>query len=339
MDRKWISRSLWACVLAAGLTAIGCQQDQIPGVNLRPGPTKTSGGEEIKELNTGPGPEIYAAIKAAEEARVNYRYRLTILQSYYTRVGNMEKLGWANDELRNLNTAQWFTWKGLEYIPAPAEDVSNADEVLLVDYVVTARKAWIDAMGKVAALYDANTLTRQAEAVRTAVRRLEPEHCFTYFTSADIPPETLRPTQSSPEANALYDKAFKLYKEGHWFLIPGAFTRYDKEREALNLFRKLIHDHPDSDKIALSAYRIGEIEKEYFHNYTLAVRWYERAWQWDPKIDQPARFEAGVVYDMHLQDRENAVRCFRLCLKYDPYRVGNFEHARSKIKEYTGMSE
>ena len=59
----------------------------------------------------------------------------------------------------------------------------------VVDLVVTARNAWLDAMSKVASIYDQMRLTKQAEAVRTAVKRLEPEHCFTYLVNADIPPD------------------------------------------------------------------------------------------------------------------------------------------------------
>ena len=103
-------------------------------------------------------------------------------------------------------------------------------------------------------------------------------------------------------------------------------------------FTKLIHDYPQSTKIALSAYYIADINKEYFRENTLAVYWYERAWTWDPHITEPARFQAATVYDIHLHDYAKAVECYRLSIKYDPWRLRDPEYAAKRIEELTGQT-
>jgi tetratricopeptide (TPR) repeat protein len=277
---------------------------------------------------------LYSTVVASENARVNYRYRLEVLQGFYHRTGNSDKFLWASNELNNLDSAQWFRYEGLEKVqPAPGETVTAADERMLVEAVVETRRTWQAAMLKVAQAYDAKGMALAADAVRRALERFDPVRTYMYFLSAEIPPADLKPTAVVPEADQVYREAYGLFRAGK---ISFGITDYSKERRALLLFMKLIHDYPTSNKIALSAYYIADIYKEYWDEDVRAVNWYERAWQWDPNVTEPARFQAATVYDHRLRDNPRAIECYRAALKYDPERVGNFDEARKRIKKLSG---
>lgn len=330
MGRKWISCAAVASFVLASSMLAGC--------DIPPSKIRVKSGTAIDKLAVSPADgELYTAVKTAEDARANYRYRLEVLQGYYYRTGNGDNHEWATRELGNLNNAQWFTWEGLDKVtPASGENLTNASEAVLVEYTVTARKTWIADMQKVAAIYDQRGMSKAAEAVRRSLERLDPVYTYMYFLTAEIPPANLKPMAVIPEADQLYQRAYDLHKSGK--LAP-AVTVYDKERQALMLFLELVQKYPTSNKIALSAYYIADIYKEYFDENVRAVHWYQRAWQWDPNITEPARFQAATVYDIRMQDKPNAVACYRAALKDDPPRLGNFDYARKRIKDLTGKEE
>ena len=113
-------------------------------------------------------------------------------------------------------------------------------------------------------------------------------------------------------------------------------TSYPKQRQALLKFRELIDKYPTSNKLAQSAYYVGEIYKEYFNENVRAVHWYRRAWQLDPNIPVPARFQAATVYDLRLQDKEKAIECYRLAIKHEQFNSSNVRYSHQRIAELSG---
>jgi tetratricopeptide (TPR) repeat protein len=223
-------------------------------------------------------------------------------------------------------------------VTAPAgETLTNADERLLVEYAVTARNAYIDSVNKVIVYYKNTRQDFKGKVIENMRDRLDPINLYPYFPEAMLPPRDLKPVDVIPEAEAMYTKAEKLFWDGKGLLHIFITTSYEKERQAAVLFQKLIHDYPRSIRIAMSAYYLAEINKEYFRQNTLAVFWYERAWTWDPNLPEPARFQAATVYDIHLHNYTKAVECYRLSLKYDPTRPGNRWLCEKRVKELTGL--
>ncbi|RPI58048.1 MAG: hypothetical protein EHM48_10625 [Planctomycetaceae bacterium] len=335
MEQKRISFVLMTGMLAACAFVAGCfDLDERPTV--KPGTL----WEPTKALHVSQNdPTIYQGALRAENARINYMYRLEVLKGYYDKIGDADKYHWASLELANVNKAQWFKWEGIgNATPAPGENVDNASEAYLAELVVISRNEWIAAMKDMAGLYEQRGMTEPAKTCRTALARLRPEHLYTYMVSAEVPGPDLRPTRVVPEAEALYGKAYKLFREGKGLLPP--LTDYKKEREAQEMFKQLIREYPDSSRIALAAYYIADIYKEYFNKDVMAVKWYERAWQWsENKLTEPAYFQAATIYDLRLHNKEKAVECYRNALKYDPPRLGNFDYARNRIKDLTGKEE
>ena len=307
------------------------------GCDVPASPPKTAEGKAAKFVAVAPGPEL-DAVTALETARVNYDYRLQVLVDYYFKVGNMDKHNWAVREKNNLAQARTFVWEGVPQVLAPTgESLADADEHVLVEYAVSARNNYIDAVEKLAAVYEHQQQAFKAGLVRNMQQRLDPVRTYMYFLEAEIPPAEMKPETVVPEADAMFKEALSLHRQGKG-LLPG-LTDYNKQRQALMKFLKLVHKHPRSTKIALAAYYIAEIYKEYFNENVRAVHWYERAWQWDPNVPEPARFQAATVYDIRLHNFTRAVECYRQALQHDPERWGNDATAQKRIEELTGQKK
>ncbi len=277
------------------------------------------------------------AVAAVESGRVNYAHRLNVLVAYFDKVGNMTRLIWAQRELKNLETAQTFVWKNApQILPPPAESLENADERMLVEYAVTARNDYTAAV--IALLeYLTNKGPDDYKTLRVANMqdRFDPIRTYLYFMDAEIPSQDLRPSEVDPTADALFEEAVQLHEDGKGILRMFVTTNYQKQREALVKFLDLVRNHPRSTKIGLSAFYIGEIYKEYFNENIRSVGWYERAWQWDPKMEKPARFQAATVWDLRLQDKKKAIELYRQAIEHEQFKRSNVIFSRSRIQELT----
>jgi len=324
----------------ARTTILGaCVWSLTAGCDLPPGPPKTANHKVPKALGVAPGNAAErGAVTAAEEARVNYHYRLTVLRSYYEKTGNMDKRRWTERELKNLAQAHTFTWEGVaEVNPPKGESLASADEHLLVEYTVSARKAYLKALRDLVKFYrsaDANSY--KAERVANILDRFDPVRTYMYFMEAELPPASLRPVEAIPEADEMYAKGIQLYEEGKGIFRTFVTTDYRKERRALEILLRLVRTYPRSTKIALAAYHIGEIYKEYFNENLRAVHWYERAWQWDANLTKPARFQAATVHDYRLYNRAKAVELYRQTIIHEQFNASNVRFAHKRIRELTG---
>ena len=329
MTRAWIAAAVGLSLTAGLLT----------GCNVKPYPPRTEGHETPKVLSVNQSDTTeLAAVTAVEQTRINYEYRLEVLQGYYYRVGNMDKYNWARDELDNLRTAQTFQWQGIPAIhPPEGESVEDADERLLVEYAVAARREYLDALDELIAYYDRTAPdSYKALRVRNVGDRLYPERMYAYFKSAEVPPESLRPTEVIPEAERLYADALKLHQDGKGITHTFLTTNYAKQRQALTKFLQLVRQYPSSTKIALAAYYIGDIYKEYFDRDLRAVMWYERAWQWDPDVVKPARFQAATVYDLRLQNKSRAIELYQAAIEHEQFNESNVIWARRRVRQLLG---
>jgi hypothetical protein len=324
-----------AWTTAVGLLACGL----LGGCDVPVPPPTTANHEVPKTLSVVAGNTAeLAAVMAAEKARVNYGYRLVVLQSYYHQMGNLDKHRWTERELANLARAHTFTWAGIPEVVAPeGESLANADEYILVEFVVGARKAYLDAMGKLVDFYKGTAPNSyKHKRVANVLDRFDAVRTYVYFLEAEIPGAKLRPVEVIPEADKIYEQAVRLHEKGKGLLHFCLTTDYRKERQALLLLRDLIREYPRSTKIALAAYYIGEISKEYFNEDIRAVHWYERAWQWDPNLTKPARFQAATVHDYRLHNRAQAVELYRQVILHEQFNASNVQFAHRRIRQLTG---
>lgn len=223
--------------------------------------------------------------------------------------------------------------------PAGADEgtgllVTDVQEVDLVEAVLSHREEY---RGNLKRLHDYylshGYTTRQAWAAfeLNGLRRVK--H-FRYLLDAEIPSDSLRPTEQIPEADALYELGLDLMRRGGHG-VPGIY-REDRMIEAADVFRELIERYPSSEKIDDAAFYCGEIHKEYLPGQELiAVKWYERAWEWNPDTTHPARFQAAVVYDYSLHDRDRALELYQNVVEHETNDKSNVRFAARRIRELT----
>ena len=212
--------------------------------------------------------------------------------------------------------------------------VANAQEVDLVEAVVKHRLAYHRSLSQLHAYYDQHGFAHKESWAAFELKGLKSVKAFRYLLDAEVPEAALRPDTSIEEADTLYEEGLALMKKGGHG-VP-ALYREDLMIQAARVFRDLIEKYPQSDKIDDAAFMCGEIHKEYLPNQELlAVKWYERAWTWDPATPHPARFQAAVVYDYRLHDRDRALELYHDVLRHETSKGSNVRFATRRIHELT----
>ena len=326
-------RSAWVAIVAVVASVL------LPACDWRPAPPTNAEGDRINVLVvSGSQPEELKAAAEVEAAKIDYRYRLEVLEAYYDNVGNVDKYLWARKEMKNLQDAWTFEFGGLPMITPPGgESLEGADEPLLVERVVDARKKYRKLVANLAERYHLAGKDFETRVIRNVEERFDPVRTYMYYPSAELPPEEARPVAMIPEADAMFADAVALHRKGKGILHIAPTTNYGKQRQALVKFHQLVAKYPTSNKVALSCYCVGEIYKEYFNENLRSVYWYQRAWQLDPNITKPARFQAATVYDFRLQDKDKAVELYRLAIKYEQFNSSNVRYSHQRIGELTGQ--
>lgn len=213
--------------------------------------------------------------------------------------------------------------------------VIGQTEVDLVESLVEHRSAYLHALEDLRDYYrEHGYLTKEGWAEHE-LAGLKKVQTFRYVMDAEIPVQKLHPSESIPEADALFDRGMELMKKGGHGGLP-ALYRQKPMIEAVAVFRQLIEDYPSSDKIDDAAYWLGEIHKEYLNDQEeIAVQWYERAFSWNPATPYPARFQAAVVYDYRLHDRDRALELYRAVLAEETNSRSNVDFATRRIEKLT----
>ena len=313
----------WVFSALAGAFLAGC--------DVPPAAPRTADGRKVRSVPVDPDDaEEMAAVRALLDAAARYEHSLKALRAYYVKTGAYDQQIWTERERANLANAQTWRYEGVEE-PAPpgGQSIEAGREASLVESVVSARQNWKDALVRLAKLYAAKGWNFKLALIRSVQRRLDPIRTYSYFLHAEIPPATLRPVEVIPKADALFEKAYKIHRSGK--PLP-AITDYNKQRQALLLFRQLVDEYPTSTKIGQAAYYIADIYKEYFNENIRAVHWYERAWQWDANLMLPARFQAAVVHDLRLAQYRKALELYREVIEHEQFNRSNVDYATWRIE-------
>lgn len=210
--------------------------------------------------------------------------------------------------------------------------IVDAQEVDLVEEVVANRNRYHQSLTRLRDYYrDHGEATKLgwAEFELNGAHGVKP---FRYLVDAEVPSDALRPVHHIPEADKLYEQGVDLMRRGGHG-VPALF-REDLMIRAAGTFRRLITQFPSSDKIDDAAFFEGEIHKEYLPGTeTIAVKWYERAWTWDANTPHPARFQAAVVYDYRLHDRDRALELYQQVVDRETDIQSNVRFAMRRVYE------
>jgi len=155
---------------------------------------------------------------------------------------------------------------------------------------------------------------------------------YNYIIEAEMAPQNLKVSASIPDADDIYYDALELDKNAGTLPI---LKNQNQLRLALEKYRELIRKHPSSDKIDDAAYKAGVIH-EYFKDYSIALLYFKRTFQWDPETPHPARFRAARILDKNLHQNAEALQLYQQAVKiegqFDKYREWR-EFAERRIRE------
>ncbi len=345
-----------AIVLALGcglFIAAGCATDEVlgPQRDTKMSPDGASAAD-APAIPLAGRTEVDLAKEMALHREMYKRY-LRALATFYGETGYEQKARYARDELRGLSRVRMFNYITDGELPAadaeggakldlPNIQLKGRNEPDLVEDMVLHRKNYAGFLQTLVAYYSENGLDKKANWARTELKDLQTVRTYNYIQDAELPLASLRPTESIADADRLYAEGLKLMdKGGHHVII---FFNRETMNVALSKFKELIAKYPTSDKIDDAAYYIAEIYREYGEekDNLLAVAWYKRAIDWNPKLPHPAWSHAAHVLDFRLHEREKALAWYQKVIeneagkeKQDIRFLGDVEVAQKRIRELT----
>jgi tetratricopeptide (TPR) repeat protein len=154
---------------------------------------------------------------------------------------------------------------------------------------------------------------------------------YDYIIEASIAGPDLKASQEIPEADDLYYEALVLEDEARKMVI---LKDNELLRLALDRYNTLIKNYPTSDKIDDAAFKAGKIYYD-FKDYTIAVLYYQRTYEWDPETVYPARYKTAYVLDYKLHQRASALEMYQQALEHDALTETQRLNAKERITELT----
>lgn len=226
--------------------------------------------------------------------------------------------------------------KGLKELEKAAVSVpAGADEADIVEEIAIDRQAYKEGLQTLIEYYNSTGNNMKLQWAEDELARLKQVPKYNYVIEASVAGRDLEATASIAEADYWYDLARRLEKEAG--KIP-VYTDENKLRLALAKYNNLIKKHPSSDKIDDAAYRSGAI-CEHFKDYSIALLYYKRAYQWDSETPHPARFKAAHILDKRLHQRDEALELYKQAVAANAASAAQLEYAQRRIEELTSSEE
>ena len=229
----------------------------------------------------------------------------------------------------------WFCGGGLL---AQEERSSTADqvEVGLVEKVAEERAAYRKALAELVNYYSRIGNDAKRKQAQEELDGFDDVVKHEYVILAYIVDPNIKPIRPIPEADRLYKDGME-YKRSRSLL----FNRGKKKKLhlALERFKEILLKYPESDKCDDAAYRIAQIyEGRHFRDPVLAVKYYEKCFQWDPQTSYDARYCAARIYDLKLRDLDNAIRVYALAAEKERDELAR-EKAEKRLAELKKKQE
>jgi len=297
------------------------------GVKLAPVSAKSESGATKADKAS-----LNKLVQQLMDARSNYGENLHRLIEHYKKVGNAQGEKWAKRELKDFKKIRQREYlsrlKGrLAMVNQAALGQSDIVEAL-VGYRLAYRKS-LETL--VTVLKGAKDVRRWKHAKRE-LKELISVNKYLYLRDADTPGVELRPTKKIAAAEKLYNEAMKMNKKSTRY---GLIHRYETQL-AMEGFRRLIRDYPNSDRIDDAAYQIGELCRNNLKDYRRAIRWYECVVAWDANSPLRANLRIAKLYDKHVVNRLTALDYYRRALDLEARGSSERRRIERRIKRLSG---
>jgi tetratricopeptide (TPR) repeat protein len=222
--------------------------------------------------------------------------------------------------------------------PAAAVNIADTSEVDLVEKMAVNRQAYRQGLELMVSYYMRTGNNMKLEWAQKELVAFDTMPKYNYIIEPEVAPANLKVSASIPAADDLYYEAEEMDKEAGRLPI---LKNENQLRLALEKYNEVIRKYPSSDKIDDAAYNAGVIY-EYFKDYTIALLYYKRTFQWDPETPHPARFRAARILDKDLHRNAEALQLYQQAVKiegqFDKYREWK-EFAERRIKELQKVKE
>jgi tetratricopeptide (TPR) repeat protein len=196
-------------------------------------------------------------------------------------------------------------------MPAPPLAVpSSAAEIDLVEKMASNRLAYRSSLQALIQYYQSSGNHEKVIWANEELGSLDRIPQYRYLIEAEVMPANLKATESIAAADELYEDAFRTERKAGPSPMPSLLKNEETLRAALVKYGDLIRQYPTSDKIDDAAFRMGEIQKG-LGDFTIALSYYQRAYQWDAATPHPARFRAADILDRRLHRRAEAMEVYQ----------------------------
>jgi len=208
-----------------------------------------------------------------------------------------------------------------------ADDTMRASEVQQVEQMVSYRNNYIQSLEKLGKFYDMQGNQLKAVWVKNELDALAMIEMRPYIVMAEVAGPDLRASESNALADALYSKAIELISSSR-----GVFKNTKALLDARGILEELIASYPDSDKIDDAAWEIAEIYRRDLGDNYVAMLYYQRVWQWDAQNPYAARFMVAKIYDDFFHNYTKACEYYEKAIQLEPSYTANITYAQSRIK-------
>jgi tetratricopeptide (TPR) repeat protein len=224
------------------------------------------------------------------------------------------------------------------YGPGSVVNIADTSEADLVEKMAVNRQAYKQGLELLVGYYMRTGNNLKLEWAQKELAALKTMPKYNYIIEANVAPQNLKVSASIPEADDLFYEAQETDKEAGTLPI---LKNENLLRLALEKYNEVIRKYPSSDKIDDAAYNAGVIY-EYFKDYSIALLYYKRTFQWDPDTPHPARFRAARVLDKDLHRNAEALQLYQQAVKiegqFDRYREWR-EYAEKRIRALQKLGE
>jgi hypothetical protein len=209
--------------------------------------------------------------------------------------------------------------------------VPDSAEADIIERMTAHRQAYRAAIESLADYYDNTGNHMKLNWAKAELAALDDMPQYNYIIEAVVAGEQLSTSHSIPLADYMYADARQTEKKARRLILVK-----DKEllRWSLDRYNQLIRQHPSSDKIDDAAYRAGRI-CETLKDYSIAVLYYQRCYQWDRNSPHPARYRQARILDRKLHRRSEALELYRQSLQLENLKGRTRSSVQQRIDELT----
>jgi tetratricopeptide (TPR) repeat protein len=204
-------------------------------------------------------------------------------------------------------------------------------EADIIEQMAADRQAYRNSLASLVDYYRNSGNSMKLTWAEKELNALDDMPQYTYIVEAVVAGADLRATDRIADAELMYRDAWQTERDARRLVVV---VDDDLLRLALDKYNNLIRSFPTSDKIDDAAYRAAGI-LEHYRDYTLALMYYQRTYQWDPETSYPARYKAAYILDTRMGRNAEALELYQEFVKTPGVDAQLKVFAEARIRELT----